>query len=113
MKLTDRAVYAMSITPFTRDGALDETLLRSHLRFLAAGGVGVFLCSQGSGEGDLLSAAEKLRVYEAGVDELRGVAPVCAAGIGLAGSTAEIAALARGAEAARVDAVYVLPPRPS
>src|SRR3981081_3541668 len=97
MKLTDRAVYAMSITPFTQDGALDEMLLRSHLRFLAGGGVGVFLCSQGSGEGDLLSTAEKLRIYEVGVEELRGVAPVCAAGIGLAGSTADIAALAAGA----------------
>jgi 4-hydroxy-tetrahydrodipicolinate synthase len=113
MKLSDRAVYAMSITPFTEDGSLDEPLLRTHLRFLAGGGVGVFLCSQGSGEGDLLSAAEKLRIYEVGVDELRGVTPVCAAGLGLAGSTAEIAALARGAADAGVDAVYVLPARPS
>ena len=113
MRLTERAVYAMSITPFTAEGALDEQLLRIHLRFLADGGVGVFLCSQGSGEGDLLSSAEKLRIYEIGVQELGGVTPVCAAGIGLAGSTAQIAALARGAETAGVDVVYVLPPRPS
>lgn len=113
MKLSDRAVYAMSITPFTEDGSLDEPLLRAHLRFLAEGGVGVFLCSQGSGEGDLLGPDEKLRIYEVGVDELGGVTPVCAAGVGLAGSTAEIAALARGAAGAGVDAVYVLPPRPS
>src|SRR5581483_10127288 len=98
---------------FTREGALDEGLLREHLRFLAEGGVGVFLCSQGSGEGDLLSADEKRRIYEVGVDELGGRAPVCAAGIGLAGSTAEIAAVARSAAAAGVDAIYVLPPRPS
>lgn len=113
MNVSDRAVYAMSITPFSREGALDEGLLRAHLRFLAGGGVGVFLCSQGSGEGDLLASDEKLRIYEIGVDELGGVAPVCAAGIGLAGSTAEIASLARGAAAAGVDAVYVLPPRPN
>jgi 4-hydroxy-tetrahydrodipicolinate synthase len=113
MNLSDRTVYAMSITPFTAEGALDEGLLRTHLRFLADGGVGVFLCSQGSGEGDLLSIAEKLRIYEIGVEGLRDVAPVCAAGIGLGGSTADIAGLARGAEAAGVDAVYVLPPRPS
>ena len=113
MNLSGRAVYAMSVTPFGRDGALDEALLRAHLRFLADGGVGVFLCSQGSGEGDLLTSDEKRRIYEIGVDELRGVAPVCAAGIGLAGSTAEIAALARGAAEAGVDAVYVLPPRPN
>jgi 4-hydroxy-tetrahydrodipicolinate synthase len=113
MKLSDRAVYAMSITPFSREGALDEALLRAHLRFLAGGGAGVFLCSQGSGEGDLLTSDEKRRIYEIGVDELRGVAPVCAAGIGLAGSTAEIASLAGGAAEAGVDAVYVLPPRPN
>jgi 4-hydroxy-tetrahydrodipicolinate synthase len=113
VRLSDRSVYAMSVTPFSAGGSVDEGLLREHLRFLAAGGAGVFLCSQGSGEGDLLTSAEKLRIYEIGVDELHGVAPVCAAGIGLAGSTAEIAALARSAAAAGVDAVYVLPPRPS
>ncbi len=113
MKVSDRAVYAMSITPFGPEGDLDEALLRAHLRFLAGGGAGVFLCSQGSGEGDLLASDEKLRIYEIGVDELRGVAPVCAAGIGLAGSTAEIAALARGAAATGVDGVYLLPPRPN
>jgi 4-hydroxy-tetrahydrodipicolinate synthase len=113
VNLSERAVYAMSITPFSRDGALDEALLRAHLRFLAGGGAGVFLCSQGSGEGDLLTSEEKRRIYEIGVDELRGVAPVCAAGIGLAGSTAEIASLARSAGAAGVDAVYLLPPRPN
>lgn len=113
MKLAERAVYAMSVTPFTREGALDEALLRAHLSFLVEGGVGVFLCSQGSGEGDLLNAEEKRRIYEIGVDEVGGRAPVCSAGIGLAGSTAEIAALARAASDAGVDAVYILPPRPS
>lgn len=113
MRISDRSVYAMSVTPFTREGALDETLLRAHLRFLADGGVGVFLCSQGSGEGDLLTAGEKRRVYEIGVEELGGRTPVCAAGIGLAGATSDIAALARTAAGAGVDAVYLLPPRPS
>jgi 4-hydroxy-tetrahydrodipicolinate synthase len=113
MNLSDRSIYAMSVTPFRRDGALDEALLRAHLRFVADGGAGVFLCSQGSGEGDLLTSDEKRRIYEIGADELRGVAPVCAAGIGLAGATADIAALARRAGEAGVDAVYVLPPRPN
>ena len=111
--LTDRAVYAMSITPFTRNGDLDEQLLRDHLRYLDGGGVGVFLCSQGSGEGDLLTADEKTRIYEIGVDELGGKTAVCAAGIGLAGTTRQIADLARRAAAAGVDGVYLLAPRPS
>ncbi|HZV52253.1 MAG TPA: dihydrodipicolinate synthase family protein [Candidatus Dormibacteraeota bacterium] len=113
MRIAERAVYAMSITPFDAHGELDEALLRAHLRFLSAGGVGVFVCSQGSGEGDLLTGAEKLRIYEVAVEELHGAAPVCAAGIGLAGATAGIEALARGAAERGVDAVYILPPRPN
>jgi dihydrodipicolinate synthase/N-acetylneuraminate lyase len=53
-------VHAMSITPFDRKGAIDSGLLRAHLRFLAAAGVGVYVASQGSGEGDLLSFDEKV-----------------------------------------------------
>jgi 4-hydroxy-tetrahydrodipicolinate synthase len=113
VKLKDRSVYAMSITPFTEGGDLDEALLRAHLQYLAGGRVGVFLCSQGSGEGDLLTSDEKARIYEIGVDELGGKTAVCAAGIGLAGTTQQIADLARRAAAAGVDGIYVLAPRPS
>ncbi len=110
--MTEPATFTMSITPFTADGELDEATLRSHLRFLADSGVGVYLCSQGSGEGDLLSLEERVRVYEIGVDEVRGRVPVYAAGIGLAHSTARIISTAQGAVRAGVDAVYVLGPRP-
>lgn len=105
-------VYGMSITPFTLDGAIDEAVLRAHLRFMSAGGVGVYVASQGSGEGDLLTLAEKAAVYRIAADELRGITPVIAAGIGLAGSTAQIRDVAIAAEAAGVDAVQVLGPRP-
>jgi 4-hydroxy-tetrahydrodipicolinate synthase len=102
----------MSITPFGADGALDERLFRAHLQFLAGAGLGgVYVASQGSGEGDLLSFAEKVRCYAIAVDELHGVVPVVAAGIGLAGSTAAIAELATAAAAAGVDAVQILGPR--
>jgi 4-hydroxy-tetrahydrodipicolinate synthase len=105
-------VHAMSITPFTADGAIDETLFRAHLRFLRDGGSGVYVASQGSGEGDLLTTDEKLRLYRIAVDEVRSRAPVVAAGIGLAGSTAAACELAAGADAAGVDAVQILGPRP-
>jgi 4-hydroxy-tetrahydrodipicolinate synthase len=106
------AVFSMSITPFTADGRLDEGLLREHLRFMAEGGVGVYLCSQGSGEGDLLTAEEKLRIYEIGVEEIKDRTSVHAAGIGLGHRTEDVAALARGAQDRGVDAVYILGPRP-
>ena len=101
----------MSVTPFTNDGRLDEGLLRAHLQFMAEGGVGVYLCSQGSGEGDLLTREEKLRMYEIGAEELKGKTAIHAAGIGLSHSTDEIVSLATGAAAAGVDAIYLLGPR--
>jgi 4-hydroxy-tetrahydrodipicolinate synthase len=102
----------MSITPFDAAGAVDERLFREHLRFMADHGVGVYVASQGSGEGDLLSFDEKVRLYRMAADELRGRVPVVAAGIGLAMSTATTRDLAVAAEAAGVDAVQIIAPRP-
>jgi 4-hydroxy-tetrahydrodipicolinate synthase len=102
----------MSITPFGPDGAIDEPLFRAHLGFIAEHGVGVYVASQGSGEGDLLSFDEKVALYGIAADELRGRVPVVAAGIGLAMSTAATQALAVAAEQRGVDAVQIIAPRP-
>ncbi len=113
LPMTSRVgMHAMSITPFGPDGAIDEPLFRDHLRFVADHGVGVYVASQGSGEGDLLSFDEKVLLYGIAGDELRGRVPVAAAGIGLAMSTAETRALAVAAEAADVDAIQIIAPRP-
>ena len=104
-------IHAMSVTPFAADGALDLDRLRTHLQFLAANGVGVYVASQGSGEGDLLTVDERIAVYDAAATA--GVAvPVVAAGIGLGLRTTTACDLARAAEAAGCDAVQVLGPRP-
>ena len=105
-------VYSMSITPFDHAGAVDEQLFRAQLRFQADGGVGVYVASQGSGEGDLVSFDEKVALYGIAADELRGRVPVVAAGIGLAASTASTRALAVAAQGAGVDAVQIIGPRP-
>jgi dihydrodipicolinate synthase/N-acetylneuraminate lyase len=102
----------MSITPFTKDGAIDKSLLRAHLRFLSASGVGVYIAGQGSGEGDLLAVHEKIALYQIAASELHTTTQVVAAGIGLVGSTPAIRDLAVGAEAAGVGAIQVLGPRP-
>ena len=106
-------VHAMSITPFGADGAIDEALFREHLRFIAEHGVGVYVASQGSGEGDLLSFDEKVALYGIAADELRGRVPVVAAGIGLAMSTATTREPSRSRpRQSGVDAVQIIAPRP-
>jgi dihydrodipicolinate synthase/N-acetylneuraminate lyase len=105
-------VHAMSITPFTKAGPVDWKLFRAHLQFLAAADIGVYIASQGSGEGDLLSAVEKVELFQTAADELGGTRPVVAAGIGLAGSTRDAIELVQRASAAGADAVQLLGPRP-
>src|ERR1700756_2836503 len=105
-------VHSMSITPFTKAGPVDWSLFRAHLRFMAVADLGVYVASQGSGEGDLLSAVEKVELFQTAADELGGSRPVVAAGIGLAGSTRDAMELVARASAAGVDAVQLLGPRP-
>ena len=68
----DIGVHAMTVTPFDGAGAIDEELFRSHVQFLATHGVGIYVASQGSGEGDLLSFDEKVTLYRRAVEEGRG-----------------------------------------
>ncbi len=106
----EHGYYTMSVTPFNAQGALDEGALREHLRFLASGGVGVYLASVGTGEAKLLSRAEIRRIYEIGVQELKGKTPVYAAGLGL-NDTGLVIDMANEALAIGVDAVYLYGPR--
>ncbi len=70
----------------------------------------MYVCSQGSGEGHLLSVEEKVRACQVAADAIGGQVPVHAAGVGL-GDTATTLELARRCFDAGVDAVQVLPPR--
>jgi 4-hydroxy-tetrahydrodipicolinate synthase len=75
------STYVISITPFGPDGAFDEEAVRSHLRRLAAGGIGVYLGGGGSGEGYVLFLDEVRRLLEIGVEELKGKVPLRAMGV--------------------------------
>jgi 4-hydroxy-tetrahydrodipicolinate synthase len=105
-------IFGMSITPFDAAGKLDEGALRAHLRYMAAAGVGVYLASQGTGEGHLLTREETRRVYEIGVAELKGKVPVYATGLGFT-NTETVIELAQEAGATGVDALVIVPPAPS
>jgi dihydrodipicolinate synthase/N-acetylneuraminate lyase len=101
--------FAAALTPL-RDGgaALDEDAFGPYLDFLAAGGVdGVLACGT-TGEGVLLSVAERRRVTELIVAASAGRLPVAVhAG---AQTTADTVALATHAAEAGAAAVAVIPP---
>ena len=66
------AASVVAITPFDRDGRLDEGGTRAHLRRLHDAGLGIWVGGGGSGEGFTLSDAEADRLLELAVDELGG-----------------------------------------
>jgi 4-hydroxy-tetrahydrodipicolinate synthase len=63
-------------TPFTSEGALDERLWREELRLYHGQGVHGILVNGTTGEWFSQSDAERRRVAEIAVDELRGKIPV-------------------------------------
>ena len=99
-------VYVVSITPFTPGGDLDERGVRRHLRRMAAAGLGVYLGGGGSGEGYVLTAAERRRLLELGAAELSGTVPVRAMGTEPR-SAAEMIDFLRAAQRSGVDAAQV------
>ena len=58
------STYVVSLTPFTREGTLDEDALCAHLERLVAAGIGIYVGGSGSGEGYTLSRDEVGRVFE-------------------------------------------------
>jgi len=101
-----RGALAAAVTPLRDEGAaLDEDAFRPYLDFLAAGGLDGILALGTTGEGILLSAAERRRAAEL---FLEGPLPVIVhAG---AQTTAETAALAEHAAASGAAGVAVIGP---
>lgn len=99
------------VTPWMADDKLDEPALRRHLRFLGRRNVGVCLGAYNTGEGLLMEPAEKRRLYEIGVEELKGKVPVFAVSLGYS-STATVIKNAKEATSIGVDGAQLYPPRP-
>src|SRR4051794_10037439 len=101
-----RGALAAALTPLRDDGAaLDEEAFRPYLEFLAEAGLDGILALGTTGEGILLSAAERRRAAEL---FLEGALPViihCGAQ-----TTAETAALAEHAAASGAAGVAVIGP---
>lgn len=66
------------VTPFTRDGALDEAALRRLVRRQVEEGIDLLVPCGTTGESATLSAEEQARVIALTVEEVRGRVPVLA-----------------------------------
>jgi 4-hydroxy-tetrahydrodipicolinate synthase len=102
-------IYAATLTPFRADGRIDEAVLATHFRKLAAvpGIVGV-LCNGHAGENFLLSRDERRLVTRIAAETI-GATHIIVSGI-LCEATEEAADHARDAAAAGADCVLVFPP---
>ena len=106
---TIRGVIPPLLTPFTDHGAqVDEGALRAEVRWLLDRGVhGLMTCGT-TGEGVLLSPAERMRVLEVVLDAAGHRVPIIAH-VGTA-ATGETVELARHARASGADAISVVTP---
>ncbi len=91
------STYAISITTFDQNGALDEAAMRAHCSRLAEAGVGAYLGGSSPGQGNTLSMSELARVFEIGRECFQGKASVRAMGVEprTANQLIEIATLAK------------------
>ncbi|MGB9714017.1 MAG: 4-hydroxy-tetrahydrodipicolinate synthase [Candidatus Bathyarchaeales archaeon] len=101
-------IFVPHVTPFSRDGKLDEEALRTCVRFWLEGGVSGLMPCGSNGEAPYLSREERKMVVEVVLDEVSGSVPVVA-GTGSA-STWETIQLTKDAKDLGVDAALVVTP---
>lgn len=102
-------IWPASLTPFDRDGAIDEAALRAHLRHLAGTpGVRALVVNGHAGETSSLDRAERKRVVQV-AREVAGDAVGVVAGI-VAEDPRTACDLARDAKEAGADAILLFPP---
>jgi 4-hydroxy-tetrahydrodipicolinate synthase len=101
-------VYAVVCTPFTENDEVDEGTLRRHLRFLLDAGVHGVIPTGSTSEFAALSEAERKRVADITMDEVRGRVPVV---VGTAAvSTRDTIMYSQYAENVGADGVMIVPP---
>jgi 4-hydroxy-tetrahydrodipicolinate synthase len=99
------------VTPFTRDGALDETALRRLVRFQIQEGVHFLVPCGTTGESPTLTHEEHLRVVEVALEEARQASRKVPVFAGAGGNnTAKIVSLIRELEAMGVDGILSVSP---
>src|SRR6186713_1141838 len=96
------------ITPFTKDGSLDESAIKRLARRQIDGGVHFLSPCGTTGEAPTLTHREKLRVVELVLGEAKGKAPVLAGAGGY--DTREVIELARDMERVGADGLLSVTP---
>ena len=96
------------LTPFQRDGSIDESAMRTNISYLIDEGIHGITLTGSFGEFAVLSAEERVRLYEVAVDEAAGR---CAIVAGTAdASTDSVIRLSKAASDVGVDGVLIVPP---
>lgn len=108
MKKNYQGIYAVTCTPFSEDGQVDEQALRAHLRWMIDDCKvhGVVPCGS-TGEFAFLTPQERRRVVEVTLDEVKHQVPVIAGSAACA--TREVIDTARTYQKMGVDGVMVVP----
>lgn len=96
------------VTPFRRDGSLDEPTLRALVKRQIAAGIDFLVPCGTTGESPTLTHQEHLRVVEITVETAKGQVPVLAGAGGY--NTAEVIALARELAVIGVDGILSVTP---
>lgn len=96
------------VTPFRRDGSLDEPTLRALVKRQIAAGIDFLVPCGTTGESPTLTRQEHLRVVEIAVETAKGQVPVLAGAGGY--NTAEVIALARELASIGADGILSVTP---
>jgi 4-hydroxy-tetrahydrodipicolinate synthase len=96
------------VTPFRKDGSLDEHTLRSLVKRQIGDGINFLVPCGTSGESPTLSHKEHLRVVEITIEEAKGRVPVLAGAGGY--NTAEVIELAKEIKAMGADGILSVTP---
>lgn len=103
-----KGIIAALQTPMFEDGAINEVEMRNQINRQIRAGVDAVFCLGTNGEFYIMDFAEKVRVMEIFVDEVKGRVPIYA-GTGCI-STKETIALSKQAAAIGVDILSVITP---
>jgi len=107
-KLLFRGTGTALVTPFRRDGGVDEVVLRELVDRQIRAGVEALVPVGSTGEGATLSEEEQAQVIEAVVDQVHGRVPVIAGAS--SNATARAVALAKEAKRRGADAILTVAP---